>query len=132
MMISVFYHMMARSELIIQRSVFDVQCSMFRQFNYLAESVEPFRVHHYKWWLNARAISLKNLSPPDKNYNYFQCIQKYDFQFQATTFSLINAWWLAEASMLAFATLGVRQVPTKKSGAYMSYVSTFCRGVTQT
>jgi len=48
-------------------------------------------------------ISFKNLSPPYKDYDYFQCIHKYDFQVEATTFSMINAWWLSEVSMLAFA-----------------------------
>jgi hypothetical protein len=32
----------------------ELRTSNIEQFNYLVESVEPFRVHHYKWGLNVR------------------------------------------------------------------------------
>lgn len=48
-------------------------------------------------------ITLKNLSPPYKDYDYLQGIKKYGFQFGATSFSLVNAWWLAEVSTLVYA-----------------------------
>jgi hypothetical protein len=48
-------------------------------------------------------ITFKNLSPPYKDYDYFQGHQEYPFQVQATSFNLINAWWLAEASTLVYA-----------------------------
>ena len=48
-------------------------------------------------------ITFKNLSPPYKDYNYFQGSKKYVFQFNATSFNIINAWWLAEASTLVYA-----------------------------
>ena len=48
-------------------------------------------------------ITFKNLSPPFTDYDYFQGHQKYPFQVKATSFSLINAWWLAEASTLVYA-----------------------------
>ena len=48
-------------------------------------------------------ITFKNLSPPFKDYDYFQGIKKYDFQYKATSFNLINAWWLAEISTLVYA-----------------------------
>ena len=48
-------------------------------------------------------ITFKNLSPPYKEYQYFQGSQKYVYQFNATSFNLINAWWLAEASTLVYA-----------------------------
>ena len=48
-------------------------------------------------------ITFKNLSPPYMDYEYFVGIEKYGFQFKATTFSLINAWWLAEVSTLVYA-----------------------------
>ena len=48
-------------------------------------------------------ITFKNLSPPFKDYDYFQGYQEYPFQVQATSFNLINAWWLAEASTLVYA-----------------------------
>jgi len=48
-------------------------------------------------------ITFKNLSPPYKDYAYFQGRKKYIFQFNATSFNIINAWWLAEASTLVYA-----------------------------
>jgi triacylglycerol lipase len=48
-------------------------------------------------------ITFKNLSPPFTDYDYFQGYQEYPFQAQMTAFSLINAWWLAEASTLVYA-----------------------------
>ena len=48
-------------------------------------------------------ITFKNLSPPFTDYDYFKGYQEYPFQVQMTAFSLINAWWLAEASTLVYA-----------------------------
>ena len=48
-------------------------------------------------------ITFKNLSPPFTDYDYFQGYQEYPFQVKATAFSLINAWWLAEAATLVYA-----------------------------
>jgi pimeloyl-ACP methyl ester carboxylesterase len=48
-------------------------------------------------------ITFKNLSPPFTDYDYFQGHQKFPFQVKATSFYLINAWWLAEASTLVYA-----------------------------
>jgi hypothetical protein len=48
-------------------------------------------------------ITFKNLSPPYKDYDYFQGHQEYPFQVKATSFNPINAWWLAEASTLVYA-----------------------------
>ena len=40
--------------------------------------------------------------PPYEDYDYFQGSKKYVFQHSATSFNLINAWWLAEASTLVY------------------------------
>ena len=48
-------------------------------------------------------ITFKNLSPPYKDYEYFKGSERYTFQFNANSFNLINAWWLAEASTLVYA-----------------------------
>ena len=48
-------------------------------------------------------ITFKNLSPPYEDYDYFQGSEKYVFCFNATSFNLINAWWLAESSTLVYA-----------------------------
>jgi triacylglycerol lipase len=49
------------------------------------------------------AITFKNLSPPYKEYAYFYHHALFPFQHQASSFSLINAWWLAESSTLVYA-----------------------------
>ena len=48
-------------------------------------------------------ITFKNLSPPYKNYSYFRNRQLFPFEYRASSFSLVNAWWLAEASTLVYA-----------------------------
>ena len=48
-------------------------------------------------------ITFKNLSPPYKDYEYFQNRKVVPFEYNASSFSLPNAWWLAEASTLVYA-----------------------------
>jgi len=48
-------------------------------------------------------ITFKNLSPPYKDYEYFQNRKAVPFEYNASSFSRINAWWLAEASTLVYA-----------------------------
>jgi len=49
------------------------------------------------------AITFKNLSPPYMDYEYFQNHEFFPFQYKASVFSLVNAWWLSEASTLVYA-----------------------------
>jgi triacylglycerol lipase len=48
-------------------------------------------------------ITLDAISPPFPNYRYFQGADTYKFQPQASAFDMVNAWWLIEASTLAYA-----------------------------
>lgn len=48
-------------------------------------------------------ITFKNLSPPYRDYAYFQNHEFFPFQHRLASFSWINAWWLAEASTLVYA-----------------------------
>jgi len=48
-------------------------------------------------------ITFKNLSPPYTDYDYFQNRQWVPFDYRASAFSPVNAWWLAEASTLVYA-----------------------------
>jgi hypothetical protein len=61
-------------------------------------------------------ITLKNLSPPYLDYNYFRDVKKYGFLFNATSFNLINAWWLAEVSTLVYANKGFVRTQFNKAG----------------
>jgi hypothetical protein len=48
-------------------------------------------------------ITFKNISPPYKDYVYFEGIRQFTFQYNSTQFNLVNAWWLAEISTLVYA-----------------------------
>jgi hypothetical protein len=48
-------------------------------------------------------ITFKNLSPPYKDHDYFKHHDLFPFQYNASSFSLTNAWWLAEVSTLVYA-----------------------------
>ena len=63
-------------------------------------------------------ITFKNLSPPYKDYDYLQGHQKYPFQATATSFNLINAWWLAEVSALVYADVDFVKSRFSKAGLH--------------
>ena len=75
-------------------------------------------------------ITLKNLSPPYMDYNYFLDAKKYGFQFNASSFNLINAWWLAEVSTLVYADKDFVRTQFNKAGLqelkYFKNRSTVC------
>jgi triacylglycerol lipase len=47
--------------------------------------------------------TFSSLRPPNKSYKYFENWQAHPFKPDATAFELVNAWWLADASLLAYA-----------------------------
>jgi len=61
-------------------------------------------------------ITFKNLSPPYKDYPYFQHHEHFPFQCRSSSFSMINAWWLAEASALVYADEGFVRSQFSKAG----------------
>jgi len=75
-------------------------------------------------------ITLKNFTPPYMNHDYFRHRKKYGFQFNATSFNLINAWWLAEASTLVYSTEDFVRSRFRKAGLpkvkFFDYQSTQC------
>ena len=48
-------------------------------------------------------ITWENISPPYKDYTYFENAEGFPFRPDAETFSIVNAWWLIEASTLVYA-----------------------------
>lgn len=74
-------------------------------------------------------ITFKNLSPPYKNYDYFENHHLFPFEYHASSFSLINAWWLAEASMLVYADEAY--VTQRFSQAGLTHIQFFNRSSTQ-
>lgn len=61
-------------------------------------------------------ITFNNISPPYKNYAYFEGSKEYGFQFRATSFNLVNAWWLAEVSTLVYAEKGFVRSQLERAG----------------
>ncbi len=47
--------------------------------------------------------SLEVVLPPNLNHDYFAQASQYPFRFKEKQFQLVNAWWLAEAALLAYA-----------------------------
>jgi len=48
-------------------------------------------------------ITVDNLAPPYKDYEFFKNCDKLPFRYQANIFDMVNAWWLIEASTLVYA-----------------------------
>jgi hypothetical protein len=61
-------------------------------------------------------FTLANLAPPYLEHAYFQGHDLLPFQADAASFSLANAWWLAEASTLAYADEAFAVEWFKKAG----------------
>lgn len=47
--------------------------------------------------------TFSSLRPPNKTYTFFENWQSNPFKHDASEFELVNAWWLADASLLAYA-----------------------------
>mgnify|MGYP001237733946 CR=1 FL=1 len=47
-------------------------------------------------------FNLDTARPPYPNHPYFSEAKTHPFRFRATGFDLVNAWWLIEASTLAY------------------------------
>ena len=47
--------------------------------------------------------TLQHVLPPNLDYAYFQDGGRHPFRHDAAGFALVNAWWLAEASLLTYA-----------------------------
>ena len=48
-------------------------------------------------------VTFKNIFPPNKDRTYFENGELIPFRFGSNKFQMVNAWWLAEASLLAYA-----------------------------
>lgn len=66
--------------------------------------------------------SLDNLIPPNLNYDYFAAADLCPFESKAYEFSLVNAWWMAEVSLLAYADEDFSQVRYRKLGLTLEFI----------
>jgi triacylglycerol lipase len=48
-------------------------------------------------------ITWQTMAPPFRAYAYYENSDQFPFQWDVDVFSLINAWWLSEAALLAYA-----------------------------
>src|SRR5207249_2221506 len=53
---------------------------------------------------------------PQMQYLYFENSENHPFEFDAPDFSMVNAWWLADAAMLAYSDVSVVEYGFKKAG----------------
>ena len=93
---AVFLNLCSKSILLLAGLISTLVCPAFLSFSWGAEPKAVCKKE-------IPAITFKNLSPPYKDFAYFQNHQFFPFEFGASGFSLINAWWLAEASTLVYA-----------------------------
>jgi triacylglycerol lipase len=48
-------------------------------------------------------VSWEKIAPPYLDYDYFNGVKIHPFRYRANMFDMVNAWWLIEASILAYA-----------------------------
>lgn len=47
--------------------------------------------------------TIKDIFPPNENHQYFENFTEHPFKYKSEKFQMVNAWWLAESSLLAYA-----------------------------
>lgn len=47
--------------------------------------------------------TIEEIFPPNTNYQYFENFTDHPFKYESEQFQMVNAWWLAESSLLAYA-----------------------------
>ncbi|WP_158589146.1 lipase family protein [Alginatibacterium sediminis] len=67
---------------------------------------------------NIPSVLQKNLLPPDMDYHYFEGSKAKPFDTHSNCFSLSNALWLSECSLLAYAHPGFARLAYKLEGLH--------------
>jgi triacylglycerol lipase len=81
------------------------------------------------WRKAVPEITWKNISPPFKDYRYYDHVEAFPFEHKSKAFSPINAWWLSEAATLVYADEDFVRIRFRKAG--MSQVVYFNKDSTQ-
>jgi hypothetical protein len=75
-------------------------------------------------------ITFENISPPFDQYDYFQNRLLFPFEYDASSFSLINAWWLAEISTLVYSDTAYIWQRLRQAGfkqvQFIQHSGTYC------
>ena len=83
----------------------------------------------WSWRKAVPEITWKNISPPFKDYRYYDHVEVFPFEYKSNAFSPINAWWLSEAATLVYADEDFVRVRFRKAG--MNQVVFFNKDSTQ-
>ena len=75
--------------------------------------------------------TIESVFPPNKNFVYYENRLAHPFQHEATTFQMVNAWWLAEAALLAYADVGFATEAFKRAGLRLEASQPFAGRSTQ-
>ena len=65
---------------------------------------------------NVPEITWKNISPPFKDYRYYDHVEMFPFEYNSKAFSPTNAWWLSEAATLVYADEEFVRTRFRKAG----------------
>ena len=68
------------------------------------------------WRKAVPEITWQNISPPFKDYSYYDHVERFPFEYHAKAFSPINAWWLSEAATLVYADEEFVRIRFRKAG----------------
>jgi hypothetical protein len=75
-------------------------------------------------------ITWEKIAPPYRDYHYFHGAAAYPFRPHVSTFDMVNAWWLIEASTLAYADKDFARKKFQQAGlsevAFFTGASTQC------
>jgi hypothetical protein len=81
------------------------------------------------WRKDVPEITWQNISPPFKDYRYYDHVEVFPFEHNSKAFSPINAWWLSEAATLIYADEDFVRIRFQKAG--MNQVVFFNKDSTQ-
>lgn len=74
---------------------------------------------------------IETVFPPNQGFRYFEHREEHPFQPRATNFSQVNAWWLAEAALLAYAEAGFAAAAFARAGLRLAGDQPFTGASTQ-
>ena len=69
------------------------------------------------------SATIEELFPPNKNYQYFENFTEHPFKDKSEQFQMVNAWWLAESSLLSYAETNFVEPEFQKVGLTTNFFS---------
>jgi hypothetical protein len=81
-----------------------------------ASAQKELQIPDRSWRKAVPEITWKNISPPFKDYRYYDHVEVFPFEYNSKAFSPINAWWLSEAATLVYADEEFVRTRFRKAG----------------